>query len=114
VNFLVQVGENGAGKTTLLKILLGELEVVSGIRHCHRNLRMGYFSQHHVDQLDMNLTSVGLMQSRFSGMFSVLDSVTDQKNDVTTRFQFIIEKELQTQISSLDKQLYISMKSYIS
>ncbi|XP_070561680.1 ATP-binding cassette sub-family F member 3-like [Ptychodera flava] len=61
------VGENGTGKTTLLKILLGELSPVKGIRHVHRNLKIGYFSQHHVDQLDMDMTSLELMASRFKG-----------------------------------------------
>ena len=66
---MFQVGENGAGKTTLLKILLGELSPTKGVRHAHRNLRIGYFSQHHVDQLDMSLTSVELLQERFPGKF---------------------------------------------
>ncbi|XP_052760635.1 ATP-binding cassette sub-family F member 3-like [Mya arenaria] len=61
------VGDNGAGKTTLLKILLGQLSPVKGIRHAHRSLRIGYFSQHHVDQLDMGLTSVELLAQRFPG-----------------------------------------------
>ncbi|XP_050412288.1 ATP-binding cassette sub-family F member 3 isoform X1 [Patella vulgata] len=61
------VGENGAGKTTLLKILLGELSPVNGLRHAHRSLRIGYFSQHHVDQLEMNMCSVELLASRFPG-----------------------------------------------
>ncbi|XP_055863987.1 ATP-binding cassette sub-family F member 3-like [Biomphalaria glabrata] len=62
------VGDNGAGKTTLLKLLLGELEPCSGYRHAHRNLRIGYFSQHHVDQLDMSVNSVQLLANRFPGM----------------------------------------------
>uniref|UniRef100_A0A3B4CPM6 ATP-binding cassette sub-family F member 3 n=1 Tax=Pygocentrus nattereri TaxID=42514 RepID=A0A3B4CPM6_PYGNA len=49
------VGENGAGKSTLLKLLMGELTPLSGTRHAHRNLKIGYFSQHHVDQLDLNV-----------------------------------------------------------
>ncbi|ELT88565.1 hypothetical protein CAPTEDRAFT_166316 [Capitella teleta] len=61
------VGENGAGKSTLLKILLGELSPVSGVRHAHRNLRIGYFSQHHVDQLEMNQCPVEVLQARFPG-----------------------------------------------
>lgn len=61
------VGENGSGKSTLLKILLGQLELQKGIRHCHRNLRIGYFSQHHVDSLDMQQTSVELFKARFPG-----------------------------------------------
>ncbi len=50
------VGENGAGKTTLLKILMDKLSPSSGDRHAHRNLKFGYFSQHHVDQLDMSVS----------------------------------------------------------
>jgi ATP-binding cassette subfamily F protein 3 len=62
-----KVGENGAGKTTLLKILQGDLSPVSGICHLHRNLTIGYFSQHHVDQLEMNQTSLEMMAERFPG-----------------------------------------------
>ncbi|XP_042226816.1 ATP-binding cassette sub-family F member 3-like [Homarus americanus] len=61
------VGENGTGKTTLLKILLGELEPTSGQRVANRSLRIGYFTQHHVDQLDMRVCSVELLQSKYSG-----------------------------------------------
>lgn len=62
-----QVGENGAGKTTLLKLLLGDLAPVKGIRHAHRSLRIGYFTQHHVDQLEMNVSSVELLSAKFPG-----------------------------------------------
>lgn len=61
------VGENGSGKTTLLKVLLGELEPKKGIRHTHRALRIGYFTQHHIDALNMNMNSVELLQTRFPG-----------------------------------------------
>ncbi|KAF2346216.1 ABC transporter-like, partial [Trinorchestia longiramus] len=61
------VGDNGAGKTTLLKILLGELSPTKGQRFCNRQLRIGYFSQHHVDQLDLRLSGVTLLQQRFPG-----------------------------------------------
>ncbi|XP_069053409.1 ATP-binding cassette sub-family F member 3 [Lepisosteus oculatus] len=61
------VGENGAGKSTMLKLLMGELGPVSGIRQAHRNLKIGYFSQHHVDQLDLNVSSVELLMKKFPG-----------------------------------------------
>ncbi|VDP42989.1 unnamed protein product [Schistosoma margrebowiei] len=59
------VGENGAGKTTLLRLLLGDLEPTSGLRHAHRSLRIGYFSQHHVDQLDLKLSSLEFLMRKF-------------------------------------------------
>ncbi|MBN3298537.1 ABCF3 protein, partial [Amia calva] len=61
------VGENGAGKSTMLKLLMGELTPVNGIRQAHRNLKIGYFSQHHVDQLDLNVSSVELLLKKFPG-----------------------------------------------
>lgn len=61
------VGENGAGKTTLLKIIMGVNAPTSGIIHHHRGLKFGYFSQHHVDQLEMNVSCVELLQREFPG-----------------------------------------------
>ncbi|XP_066587051.1 ATP-binding cassette sub-family F member 3 [Prorops nasuta] len=61
------VGENGAGKTTLLKIVTGDLSPTRGTVHVHRNLKFGYFSQHHVDQLDMRVCPVELLQNHFPG-----------------------------------------------
>ncbi|KAG8195230.1 hypothetical protein JTE90_027971 [Oedothorax gibbosus] len=62
------VGDNGSGKTTLLKLLIGDNEPTKGIRHCHRNLVIGYFTQHHIDQLDMNVSSLELISKRFPGL----------------------------------------------
>ncbi|KAE9554907.1 hypothetical protein FO519_001872 [Halicephalobus sp. NKZ332] len=59
------VGENGAGKTTLLKILLGDLPVSGGVRHANRRLNIGYFTQHHVDQLEMDQSALELVAERF-------------------------------------------------
>lgn len=61
------VGENGAGKTTLLKVLLGELTPTSGLRHVNRRINIGYFSQHHVDQLEMSCSALELCAQRFPG-----------------------------------------------
>uniref|UniRef100_A0A2K5NNG5 ATP-binding cassette sub-family F member 3 n=1 Tax=Cercocebus atys TaxID=9531 RepID=A0A2K5NNG5_CERAT len=61
------VGENGAGKSTMLKLLMGDLAPVRGIRHAHRNLKIGYFSQHHVEQLDLNISAVELLARKFPG-----------------------------------------------
>ena len=52
------VGENGAGKTTLLKLIMDHISPTNGRRDAHRNLKFGYFSQHHVDQLDMSVSTI--------------------------------------------------------
>ncbi|KAI6242204.1 ATP-binding cassette sub-family F member 3 [Aphelenchoides fujianensis] len=62
------VGENGSGKTTLLKILMGELAPSSGLRHVNRRINIGYFTQHHVDGLEMECSSLELCMQRFPGL----------------------------------------------
>ncbi|VDN50986.1 unnamed protein product [Dracunculus medinensis] len=61
------VGENGSGKTTLLKLLLGEINPVSGFRNANRRLKIGYFTQHHVDQLDMDVSVIEVLMNRYPG-----------------------------------------------
>ncbi|BAO31256.1 ATP-binding cassette domain-containing protein [Sulfuritalea hydrogenivorans] len=45
------LGRNGAGKSTLMKLLAGELQPLSGVREAGRNLKLGYFAQHQLEQL---------------------------------------------------------------
>ncbi|KAI5989768.1 P-loop containing nucleoside triphosphate hydrolase protein [Pisolithus albus] len=61
------VGANGAGKSTLIKLLTSELKPLSG--DCNRNgrLRIGYFSQHHVDTLIPTMSPVQFLASKFPG-----------------------------------------------
>ncbi|KXS21090.1 P-loop containing nucleoside triphosphate hydrolase protein [Gonapodya prolifera JEL478] len=61
------VGPNGAGKTTLLKLINGEIEPVRGQVTRHGRVRIAYFSQHHVDALEMNLTPVQFLAKKFPG-----------------------------------------------
>ncbi|KAF9582313.1 hypothetical protein BGW38_000362 [Lunasporangiospora selenospora] len=61
------VGPNGAGKSTMLKLLTGKLEPQKGLVHRHGRLRFALFSQHHVDQLDVSLTSVEFMAKNWPG-----------------------------------------------
>lgn len=55
------------GKTTLLKLLVTELEPTRGQRNGHRNLAIGYFTQHFVDQLPMNINCVEVLQAKYPG-----------------------------------------------
>jgi len=55
------LGHNGAGKSTLVKSLCREIELLSGERHEGANLVLGYFSQHQVDDLDLDATSFTLI-----------------------------------------------------
>ena len=48
------LGRNGAGKSTLMKVLAGELEASGGKRTEARDLRIGYFAQHQLEQLDVS------------------------------------------------------------
>ena len=45
------LGRNGAGKSTLMKLLAGELQPLAGVREEGRNLKLGYFAQHQLEQL---------------------------------------------------------------
>jgi ATP-binding cassette subfamily F protein 3 len=50
------VGPNGAGKSTLLKLLLGNLEPMSGTCTIGNNVDVAYFAQHQVESLDLSQT----------------------------------------------------------
>ena len=46
------LGANGAGKSTLIKLLAGTLAPMGGERIEAKGLRIGYFAQHQLEQLD--------------------------------------------------------------
>jgi ATP-binding cassette subfamily F protein 3 len=48
------LGRNGAGKSTFMKLLAGELPPQAGTRTEARDLRIGYFAQHQLEQLAPN------------------------------------------------------------
>ena len=59
------LGRNGAGKSTFMKLLAGVLPASGGTRSEARDLAIGYFAQHHLEQLQagdsalQNLKRVG-------------------------------------------------------
>jgi ATP-binding cassette, subfamily F, member 3 len=48
------LGKNGAGKSTLIKLLASELKPLSGKRVQGKDLQIGYFAQHQLEQLRPN------------------------------------------------------------
>jgi ATP-binding cassette, subfamily F, member 3 len=48
---LALLGRNGAGKSTVMKLLAGQLRALGGTRTEARDLRIGYFAQHQLEQL---------------------------------------------------------------
>lgn len=63
------VGLNGSGKTTLIRVLTESLHYTSGNLTKHSQLKLGYYSQHAVEELrklgneSPNLTALGLLMS---------------------------------------------------
>ncbi len=49
---LALLGRNGAGKSTFMKLLAGELAAFSGERTQARDINIGYFAQHQLEQLN--------------------------------------------------------------
>ncbi|MEK7844214.1 MAG: ATP-binding cassette domain-containing protein, partial [Pseudomonadota bacterium] len=50
------LGPNGAGKSTLIKLLAGEINPTSGILEWTPSIRIGYFAQHQLENLEGNAT----------------------------------------------------------
>lgn len=65
---LALVGPNGCGKSTLIKLLLGDLQAVSGLVKRGANLEVAYFDQH---------------RENLDGELRVIDAIADGKREVT-------------------------------
>ncbi|WP_129641794.1 ATP-binding cassette domain-containing protein [Peristeroidobacter agariperforans] len=53
------LGRNGAGKSTMMKLLAGELTAFDGKRTEARDLKIGYFAQHQLEQLSVDDSPLG-------------------------------------------------------
>ncbi len=59
------LGANGGGKSTLIKIIAGALTPSSGTRQAAKHLKIGYFAQHQLEQMDGGLTPLQQFQHRY-------------------------------------------------
>lgn len=59
------VGPNGVGKSTLLKLMTGKLSPSSGVVSRHTHLKMGMYSQHSADQLDLTKSSLDFVRDKY-------------------------------------------------
>jgi ATP-binding cassette subfamily F protein 3 len=61
------IGANGMGKTTLLKVICEDLKPTAGYVVKSARMRLAKFSQHHVEQLDLDLSPVQFLQRHYPG-----------------------------------------------
>lgn len=73
------MGLNGSGKTTLIRVLIGQLQPTRGILSHHPRLRLGYYSQHAVENLratgrkDHSLTALSVLSAEEDNDMSEAD-----------------------------------------
>jgi ABC-type multidrug transport system fused ATPase/permease subunit len=60
------VGPNGVGKSTFLKLLIGEIQPTQGECRKNHRVRIGYYSQHSSEQLDLNKSPAEYLVSKVS------------------------------------------------
>ncbi|KAL4468288.1 hypothetical protein ABPG72_015824 [Tetrahymena utriculariae] len=82
------IGDNGAGKSTFLNLLTGKLEPLSGSQYKNPKVFYSFFTQHFIDQLDVNLSPVEQLQQKFPGQKS------EHYRAFLSRFGIFSEKQI--------------------
>ncbi|KAK5000251.1 ABC transporter ATP-binding protein arb1 [Elasticomyces elasticus] len=60
------VGPNGVGKSTLLRIFTGKISPTGGVVSRHTHLKLGMYSQHSADQLDLDKSALDFVRDKYS------------------------------------------------
>lgn len=60
------VGPNGVGKSTLLKLFQGQLQPQKGRVIQHTHIKLGVYSQHSAEQLDLTQSPLEFVRTKFS------------------------------------------------
>ncbi|KAL2166029.1 hypothetical protein VTG60DRAFT_3434 [Thermothelomyces hinnuleus] len=59
------VGPNGVGKSTLLRLMTGKLSPTSGTVTRHTHLKLGLYSQHSAEQLDLTKSALDFVREKY-------------------------------------------------